>query len=136
MNDALYTMEAVIKTFAFQIHSCYSSLFLFLKVFLLISTLRMNPVLKAFKRIPLLSFPPQTCRENNILGDKLVVHDGELWQLDLCHSCDCIITPTPVKLNVICCIAIYKNRNKQVRYKSLLTSWGTVHLLKTHKIYF
>lgn len=99
-------------------------------------TLRINPVLKAFKRIPLLSSPPQTCRENNILGDKLVVHDGELWQLDLCHSCDCIITPTPVKLNVICCIAIYKNRNKQVRYKSLLTSWGTVHLLKTYKIYF
>lgn len=127
MNDALYTTEAVIKTSAFQIHSCCPILFLFLKFLLLNCTLRSNQILKVFKRIPLLTSPSQTCRENNILGDKLVVYNRELWQFDLCHSSDCIITPTPVKFNVICCIAIYKNRNKQVRYTTLLTSWGTVH---------
>lgn len=57
MSGTLYTMEAVIKTSAFQIHSCCSILFLFLKVLLLNSTLRTNPVLKVFKRIPLLKFP-------------------------------------------------------------------------------
>lgn len=135
MSDALYTMKAGIKTAPFKIHSCCSSLFLFLK-FLLRSSLaccKLTHFQKSFQWIPLLTSPPQTCRENNILGDKLVVYNGELWQFNLCHSCDCIITPTPVKFNVICCIAIYKNRNKQLRYTSLLTSWRTVQSINSEK---
>lgn len=35
-----------------------------------------------------------------------MLHDGELWELNPLHTGHSLITPTPVKLNVICGVAI------------------------------
>lgn len=44
--------------------------------------------------------------EDDILGDELVVHDGELRQFYPLHPRHCMVTPSPVELDVICGIAI------------------------------
>lgn len=64
-----------------------------------------------------------TCGKDNISGHKFVVHDGELWELDTCHTRNCVFSSLPVKLDVICCVSIYrKNINQicqRVKYKLL-----------------
>lgn len=47
-----------------------------------------------------------TCREDHILGDEIVVDDGELGKLNPPHACDSTVPPSPVELDVICGVAV------------------------------
>ena len=49
----------------------------------------------------------RTCGEHNVLGDELVVHDGELGQLYALHARDGVVPSTPVELNVIRRVTIW-----------------------------
>lgn len=64
-----------------------------------------------------------TCGKDNISRHKFVVHDGELWELDTCHTSNCVFSSLPVKLDVICCVSIYRKNINQicrgVKYKLL-----------------
>lgn len=47
-----------------------------------------------------------TCGEDDILGNKLMIHNGELGQFNLVHPCYSIVSSSPVELNVICSVTI------------------------------
>lgn len=47
-----------------------------------------------------------TCGEDDILGDELMIHNGELGQFNLVHPRHSIVSSSPVELNVICSITI------------------------------
>lgn len=49
-----------------------------------------------------------TCGEDHVLGDEFVVHDGELGQFDSLHPWNRSISPSPIKLNVVCGVSIWK----------------------------
>lgn len=53
----------------------------------------------------------RTCGKHYVLRDELVVHDGELWQLDALHSRHSSISSSPVKLNIVGGVAICMDRN-------------------------
>lgn len=53
-----------------------------------------------------------TCGEHHIPGDKVVVYNGELGQLNPFHSRHSTISPTPVEVNVICGVAICRRVQK------------------------
>lgn len=48
-----------------------------------------------------------TCGEDNILGDKFMIHNGELGQFNLVHPCHSVISSSPVEFNVISGITIW-----------------------------
>lgn len=47
-----------------------------------------------------------TCGENHVLGDELVVHNGELGQLNPVHACHRVVPPPPVELDVVGGVAV------------------------------
>ncbi len=51
-------------------------------------------------------FTALTCGKDDILGNELMVHDGELGQFDLIHPRHGIVFSSPVELNVICSVTI------------------------------
>lgn len=58
-------------------------------------------------------WPPLcTCREDHVLGDQFVVHDGELRQLYSLHPRHSSISTSPVELNVISGVAIYRGQTQ------------------------
>lgn len=67
-----------------------------------------------------------TCGEDDILGDELMIHNGELGQFNLVHPRHSIVSSSPVELNVICSVTIWEgteNRN----YWGLLMACMYVH---------
>lgn len=50
--------------------------------------------------------PLRTGGEDHVLGDELVVDDGELRQLYPVHTRHGAFSASPVKLNVVCGVAI------------------------------
>ena len=47
-----------------------------------------------------------TCGEDDILGDELMIHNGELGQFNLVNPCHSIVSSSPVELDVICRVTI------------------------------
>lgn len=47
-----------------------------------------------------------TCGKDDIPGDQTMLHNGELWELNPLHASHSLIAPAPVKLDVICGVAI------------------------------
>lgn len=67
-------------------------------------------------------FGAVTCGEDDILGDELMIHDGELRQLDLVHPRHSIVSSSPVELDVICSVTIWHREQELLRIvKSLYT---------------
>lgn len=48
-----------------------------------------------------------TCGEDDILGNELMIHNGELRKLDLVHPGDSVVSASPVELDVIRGVAIW-----------------------------
>lgn len=59
------------------------------------------------------------CGKDNILRHQSVFHDRELRKFNPLHASDCIISTSPVELNVISCVAICR-QSKKVRNNSRL----------------
>jgi len=47
-----------------------------------------------------------TCGEDDVLGDEVVAHDGELRQLDLVHARHRVVSSSPVELDVVGRVAV------------------------------
>lgn len=47
-----------------------------------------------------------TCGKDDIPGDQTMLHNGELWEFNPLHASHSLIAPAPVKLDVICGVAI------------------------------
>lgn len=62
-----------------------------------------------------------TCGKNDIPWNQTMLHNGELWELNPLHSCDSLITTTPVKFNVICGVAICQEKEAGTWRK-----WNTI----------
>lgn len=60
-------------------------------------------------------FGAVTCGEDDILGDELMIHDGELRQLDLVHPRHSIVSSSPVELDVICSVTIWHREQELLR---------------------
>lgn len=74
-----------------------------------------------------------TCREDHILGDELVVNDRELWQLYSIDPGHSAISASPVKLNIICGVAICTGEKKAQIYGSVGLKEGTCNVFTSRK---
>lgn len=50
--------------------------------------------------------PLRTGGEDHVLGDELVVHDGELRQLYPVHTGHGAVSASPVKFDIVCGVAV------------------------------
>lgn len=56
-----------------------------------------------------------TCGEHHVPGDEFVIHDGELGQFDLVHPRHGVVASSPVELNVVCGVTVWKEAQKSWR---------------------
>lgn len=64
-----------------------------------------------------------TCREDHILGDEFIVDNRKLWQLYPVDPGHCAISTAPVKLNIICGVAICRGETKAQILRETLSSY-------------
>lgn len=55
-----------------------------------------------------------TCREDHVLRGEFIINNGELWQLYSVDPGHSAVSTSPVKLNIICCVAICRPKRNNV----------------------
>lgn len=63
-----------------------------------------------------------TCGEDNVLGDEFVVNNRKLWQLYSVDSGHGSVSASPIKLDIICGVAICKGETKLRTLRGALSS--------------
>ena len=66
-----------------------------------------------------------TCRKDHVLGDEFIVDDGELWQFYSVDPGHCAVSTSPVKLNIICGVAICGGETRAQTLRDTLSSSTT-----------